>query len=87
MINRKQLGRLALRVEGDNWSAYYAMPDTMKDAIHLASIRLKLVEPIARKNAFMALMKDIVSDLIEDAIGKRPSWNKPETAPEHERGG
>jgi hypothetical protein len=85
--DQKRIGRLAFRVEGDNWSAYYAMPDTMEGALHLASIRLKAVEIIPRKNAFMALMQNIVADLIEEAAGGRPRWGEPKLAPEHERGG
>ena len=85
-MSRKQIGRLAFRVEGDNWSAYYAMPDTMEDALHLASIRMNAVKVLARRAAFMSLMQDIVADLIEEATGARPTWNEPQTAPEHERG-
>jgi hypothetical protein len=83
----KKIGRLALRVEGDNWSAYYAMPDTMVDALHLASIRMKLVERADRKDAFMSLMRDVVTDILEETVGKRPDWGGPQSAPEHERGG
>lgn len=85
--HRKKIGRLAFRVEGDNWSAYYAMPDTMQGALHLASIRMRCIENINRKRAFMGLMQDIVADLIHEAVGERPSWNEPQQAPEHERGG
>jgi hypothetical protein len=83
---RRKIGRLALRKEGDNWSAYYALPDTMEGALPLASIRMNAVQRIERKNAFMALMQDIVADLIEEIVGDRPTWNEPEAAPEHERG-
>jgi hypothetical protein len=41
----KANGRLALRVEGEFWNAYYAMPGTMRDAIFLGSIRMKFAEP------------------------------------------
>jgi hypothetical protein len=83
---RRKVGRLALRKEGDNWSAYYALPDTMEGALPLASIRMNAVQRIERKNAFMSLMQDIVADIIEDAVGERPTW-EPQPAPEHERGG
>lgn len=88
MTDTAQVGRLALRVEGDNWNAYYALPDTMQDPIFLGSIRMGAVtrDP-ARKQAFMDLMRDVVSDLIEDATGIRPTWGGPQTAPEHERAG
>jgi hypothetical protein len=87
MTELTKIGRLALRVEGDNWCAYYAMPDSMADAVPLASIRMKLVANEDRKKAFMTLMRAVVGDLIEESMGKRPSWKHPRGAPEHERGG
>lgn len=83
-----QIGRLALRHEGDNWVAYYALPDTMKDPLFLGSIRMGAVfDRPARKQAFMDLMRDVVSDIIEETTGIRPTWGGPQTAPEHERSG
>ena len=83
-----QVGRLALRHEGDNWNAYYALPDTMKDPIFLGSIRMgAVVGQLERKQAFMDLMRDVVSDIIEESTGIRPTWGGPQTAPEHERAG
>jgi hypothetical protein len=82
------MGRLALRVEGYLWVAYYALPDTMEGAIFLGSIRTEFVEDAERKLVFMALMKEAVSDIIEDKTGERPTWPEGEQpAPEHERGG
>jgi hypothetical protein len=82
------MGRLALRVEGENWNAYYALPDTMEGAIFLGSIRMGAVaNNAARKRAFMDLMRDIVAEILQDVCGERPTWNEPERAPEHERGG
>ena len=43
-IKSREIGRLALRAEGEWWNAYYAMPDTMDRAIHLGSIRLSAAE-------------------------------------------
>ena len=40
----KKIGRLAMRVEGTMWNAYYAMPNTIDDAMLLGSIRMRLVE-------------------------------------------
>jgi hypothetical protein len=81
----KEMGRLAMRVEGDRWAAYYAMADTMEGALWLGTIRLKLVERRDRRAAFLALMRDVVADLIEEAVGQRPEWQDERTAPEHER--
>lgn len=89
----RQMGRLALRREGKWWVAYYAMPDTMNGALPLARIRMTMVEGdrprhARNKQAFMDLMREAVSDLIEDSIGVRPTWpDDPQPAPEHERSG
>ena len=82
-------GRLALRVEGDYWNAYFAAPETMENAVHLGSIMMAaVVDNDDRKQAFMALMQDVVADFIEGAIGQRPTWpDPPEPAPESERSG
>lgn len=83
-----QVGRLAMRHEGENWSAYYAMPGTMEGAIFLGSIRMgAVVDNAERKEAFMLMMRDIVADIIEEHTGYRPTWGGPQTAPEHERAG
>ena len=77
-----------MRHEGDNWVAYYALPDTMKDPIFLGSIRMgAVIANPERKQAFMTMMRDVVSDLIEEQTGIRPTWGGPERAPEHERSG
>lgn len=83
----KGIGRLAMRVEGDLWVAYYAMTDTMDDALFLGSIQMQFVQDKARKNTFMMLMQDAVADLIEVAAGERPYWHPPHRAPESERSG
>ena len=86
--DRVQVGRLAMRVEGDNWNAYYALPDTMEGAIPLGCIRLAAVaDKPERKKAFMDLMREAVADIIEEKVGLRPTWGEPETAPERERSG
>lgn len=83
-----QVGRLAMRHEGENWNAYYAMPGTMEGAIFLGSIRMgAVVDNAERKQAFMLMMRDIVTDIIESHTGYRPTWGGPERAPEHERAG
>lgn len=86
----EQIGRLAMRHEGDNWNAYYAMPGTMDGAVLLGSIRMGcIVGRRERRDAFMALMREVVGDILEDKLGVRPTWPKPsgEPAPEHERAG
>ncbi len=81
-----QVGRLALRAEGENWNAYYALPGTMQGALFLGSIKLRFVQDQARKQAFMNLMREVVSDVIEETTGHRPVWpHPPQVAPENER--
>ena len=84
----EQIGRLAMRHEGDNWIAYYALPDTIEKPVFLGSIRMgAVINHPKRKEAFMQMMRDIVSDIIEKDTGIRPTWGDPKTAPEHERSG
>ena len=89
MADTQQMGRLAMRVEGDWWVAYYALPDTMEDALELARIQMGIVADFSAKQIFMALMRDAVSDIIKEKIGVAPEWPDPEgrPAPEHERAG
>lgn len=83
-----QVGRLAMRHEGELWNAYYALPDSMEAPVFLGSIRMgAVVDNPRRKDAFMLMMRDIVSDLIEARTGIRLTWGGPHTAPEHERSG
>lgn len=76
-----------MRVEGEYWVGYYALPDTMRDAILLGSIRMAMVQREDRKKAFMNLMREVVADIIEEIADERPTWGEPAQAPEHERSG
>lgn len=83
-----QVGRIALRIEGSNWNAYWALPDTMDGATFIASTRLSVVygKP-ERKAQFVAFVRAAISDLFQEHWGKRPEWPDPEgrPAPAHER--
>ncbi len=84
----KQVGRLAMRQEGGNWVAYYALTETMKDAIFLGSIRMNaILNNKKRKRIFMDIMRDIIADILEKETGTRPTWGGEQDAPEHERAG
>ena len=86
--NIKQIGRLAMRQEGGLWNAYYALPDSMDDPIHLGSIKMgAVVGNPDRKKLFMDMMRDVVSDIIQKETGVRPEWGEEAVAPEHERSG
>lgn len=88
MKGHLQIGRLAMRQEGGNWNAYYAKLGTMDGAILLGSCRMTLLmgKP-ERRAAFLAVMRDIVADIIEEAVGTRPAWGGEQSAPEHEKAG
>lgn len=83
-----QVGRLAFRHEGAWWVAYYAQQATMAGAHELGRISMRCVEMNPpRKEEFMTLMRNAVADAFDGAIGIRPTWGGPQTAPEHERSG
>ena len=74
--------RLAMRMEGDNWVAYFVPSDTsMKDAIFLGSIAMRFVaDNEERKQAFIRMMQESLSEIVPI------EWpNPPVAAPEHER--
>jgi hypothetical protein len=84
-MKKVKIGRLAFRSEGRMWSAYYAKEDTMEGATLIGSISLKLVQNKDRKSAFIAVMKDVVADILEEVTGIRPTFpNQPTAAPGHE---
>ena len=88
-MNNTKLGRLAMRVEGDCWNAYYAEIGTMKGALFLGSIKMApVMGNVRRKDAFVALMQGAVSDMIGQITGAAVEWpTPPVAAPESERGG
>jgi hypothetical protein len=84
---RSQIGRLAVREIKDEIRFFYAMPDTMKNALLLGTINASIMRRDRRRfDTLLAVYREAVADFIEDAIGTRPTFNTPTTAPEHERG-
>ena len=79
--------RLALRVEGPWWVAYYAKAETMQHAIRLGSILLALVQDPVHKEAFMQLMQSAVASMLEQGSRGPVEWDAPVRGPEHERSG
>jgi hypothetical protein len=86
-VSMKELPmRLAMRAEGGKWNAYVAKPGTMEDSIWIGSIAMRfVVNNEKRKNAFLMIMTEAVGEVIEEVLGKKPKWNEPVEAPEHER--
>lgn len=85
IFDKQPIGRLALRVEGDFWVAYWARAETMEGAVALGSLSFTLAQIPERKKAFMQLMQDAFGDMVEEAFGSRPVWSRPTSAPDHER--
>ena len=78
--------RLAFREEDGFWNCYIARPDTMKDAMPIGSILMRVVqEHIEVKDAFMHTMRQTLSVIIEEVTGTPPvNWST-SPAPPHER--
>ena len=86
MSKVKPNGRLAFRVEGTMWNAYWALPDTMEGALLIGSIAMAAVQNVKRKHTFMILMKDAVASIFAEKGIEIDRWTT-QSAPEHERGG
>jgi hypothetical protein len=84
---QQQVGRLAFRVEGDNWACYYAMPNTMEGAILMGTVAIGVVRDPERKQMFMDLMKSALGDFLEERLGQRPKHWEEKPGPESERSG
>lgn len=60
----------------------------MKGSLFIGSVVMAgIVGHPDRKATFMKMMREIVSDIIENQTGMRPVWPEPEgiSAPDHER--
>lgn len=81
--------RLAMRVEGEWWVAYFAEIGTMDRALEVGRIRVNLAEVPAIKALAMAFFQNTMTEIIKAVSGGiEIAWpNPPERAPEHERAG
>lgn len=75
-----EIGRIAFREQDGVWNAFYAMPNSMEDAIFLGSLAMPLVNDPKKKKMFMDLMRDAVGDIVQDQTGTRPTWKEPQSA-------
>lgn len=83
---RQEIGRLALRVEGNLWNAYWAPRlDTMNGATLMASVRMTIAMLPGVREAFLTFARDSFDAIAKDALGTTPHWQEPHAAPEHER--
>lgn len=84
----RKVGRLAMRHEGNDWNAYYALTDTMEGAIPLGSIKMRFVQTQERRDAFLNFMREAVTDLIKETMGVDATWpDGVQPAPLNERAG
>ena len=82
-----QPGRIAFRVEGDWWVAYFARAESMEGAHEIGRIRMNVVQDRERKSIFMDLVRHFVGEALEDIAGQKVDFKDPVNAPEHERSG
>jgi hypothetical protein len=61
--------------------------DTMKNATWMGSVAMGIVRDPEHKRMFMELMRDTLSDFLEESVGQRPDYYSETPAPEHEKSG
>jgi hypothetical protein len=84
MKRKQEVGRIAFRVEGQWWNAYWApRQDSMEGAVHLGSVRMALAAAPAVKASFMDTMKQAFEVATKEAL----AWGGAVRAPERERSG
>lgn len=80
-------GRLAVREIRDEVRFFYALPDTMKDALLLGTVKTALLQRDETLfDKLVVIYTNAVALFLEDAVGVRPDFTEPMAAPEHERG-
>jgi hypothetical protein len=88
MPKKQQIGRLAVRTEGNFVNAYYAMPNTMDGALMLFGVSRAAAEYPGVRDKVIELGQAIVTSILHDITGEVVEWpNAPMPAPEHERAG
>lgn len=82
-----QIARIAFRQEGDMWVAYFAKNDTMKGAVVMGSIHMKLIGYKDIQEIFMDTMRNAVALVHHEASGRGIEFGKVVPGPESERSG
>lgn len=79
--------RLAMRVEGEWWVAYFAEMGTMERALELGRVRINLAEIPEVKDATLAYFQTVMGEIVKAISGGlQIEWpNPPQPAPEHEK--
>ena len=87
MSEPSRLFRIAIREEGNYINAYLARPDSMAEAIHVASLRVSVARQYPGVfDQFVNFTKEMVTAMCGSAL-KAPVDILVEQAPEHERSG
>lgn len=87
MSDKVEVGRLALRHEGEWWNAYWARSlHSMDGAVLMGSIRMSLAHGAA-KDAFVSTMTLAFDQIVHEIVGQSPTWSAPRPGPENERSG
>jgi hypothetical protein len=87
MDKKTEIGRLALRHEGEWWNAYWAPNQhNMEKALLLGTIRMSCVRGSIREE-FIDLMRRSFANIVKDETGLDPTWDGEKPAPERERSG
>ena len=85
---KKMPVRLAFREEGPMWNCYMAQMGTMEGSYIIGSIAMGAVRKNpAIKQAFMDLMKQVLSLAVVDLTGAEPEKWFEQDAPPHEKAG
>jgi hypothetical protein len=84
---KMEIGRLALRQEGEWWKAYWAphLYD-FEGAVLLGTIRMSLTKGVVKEH-FIKVMCEAFNVMVKDTTGQEPVWGEPHSAPENERSG
>jgi cellulase/cellobiase CelA1 len=84
---KTDIGRLALRKEGEFWNAYWSPHlNNMDQSVLIGSIRMTTVKGKIHED-FIELMKNAFEIISQDIVRESITWGVPKPAPEDERGG
>lgn len=88
MMMDKSRFRIAMRVEGDWWVAYFAEPGSMDGAIEVARFPMRVAGHLAVRDAILVLVQDLMKSLLSGVLGLGGVEDfEISSAPEHERAG
>ncbi len=88
MMADKSRFRIAMRVEGEWWVAYFAEPESMISAMEIARFPMKVASHLAVRDAILDLVQELTKSLLSGVLGLGGVEDfEISSAPEHERAG